>query len=213
MNASSLLWLMLACQTPDEKAVDETADTGPPAWETPCPSLTGLRRVGTGWTYAGSSGPGDYAVDMEVVGAEGASVSVTEDWTYTVSGGEPQTWQIVQDYRCDDAGLSQAGWTNADVQVLYDPPRLLVPAEVVEQMSWKINSRASNLHSGSVTSTTTELWTCGAGAWEERTVPAGTFDALRLSCASEGDFLTIGWFSAEVGMIDDNTIQLLSYAL
>lgn len=123
-------------------------------------------------------------------------------------------------YRCDEHGLwllSQVGPTTgtyptiqstslAQLEDVWDPPLLLLPAVVEVGARWqgKSTQRHTSTREGKPPEvhTNTIDRTCEVMLKQELTVPAGTFQALRVDCAPVGGTSKASaWYADGVGLI------------
>ena len=138
------------------------------------------------------------------------------------SSGYSATSTTVQNLRCESDGVYAVSVsTDSDVvsggtpfsdstQSTYDPPYLVIPADLAAGSTWHESSTATNVDAVAGTSTTTVDLTGTAGSAESVTVPAGTYDTLPVTYTPPSGTASHSWLAVGVGAVQTDYSELTS---
>ncbi len=175
--------------------------------------------LGSSWNYETLAGE---TVSTTVVGAEvfhGRSV-VGVDQRTTRSTGEQL---IGYKYLLNAAGnLYVAGWrlpqSWQDINTIHSPLPLKLPAAAEMQPSWQAAYTDSTYFGDTFTYEVQQSVVHVYQADEEITVPAGTFQALRITSQWNEGATIVTWYSSGVGVVQfvdyvGHTLRLVDYQI
>lgn len=157
---------------------------------------------GSSWNYVGSVGE---TVSTTVVGAEiyhGESVIRVDQRTDRGNGAELVSYK----YFLDDAGnVYLAGLalpeSFQDLNSIFRPFMLELPATDMMQPSWQNDFADSTFFGDMFVYDLQHSVVHVYQANEEVTVPAGTFQTMRISSQWNGGSTTISWYSSGIGVV------------
>ncbi|MFH1470071.1 MAG: hypothetical protein ABIO70_37145 [Pseudomonadota bacterium] len=202
--------------TDTDTDADGDADVGA------CSAWTGISRVGSTWSYAFADGDLSGTVDNEVtaydplvgtVGTESLSVLSTADYIitstttteYLCDGDGYWITHQYTEYSMQMSGQDFDGWT----EMTYDPPALLMPADMEVGTTWTtayVGTTETSISGASDFSSTVQQEVTGA---EQVTVPAGTWDTLLVEFTGDGEgFSNV---ARDVGQVKSNVTVLTSF--
>lgn len=219
MRATLLLGL-LGCSV--KVATGDTSETGDPPVEdsTACGAWTGFREEGQTWSYAWVSGDtsGDGLMTLDDLDELGGAAQTS--LVLSFSGPElSSTITTTVSYICDPEGI-WVGTQSTDWETVsgdytsaswllssYDPPWLMLARLAADGDTW--TGSTSHEQQGSAVETTVadKTWSMTA-ATETVTVPAGTYEALRVDVT--GDLGVTSWYADGVGLVKTGDLQLIA---
>jgi len=208
--------------TTDAGTTEERPDDGP------CPAWLGFTSAGVAWEYdyLEPDLDVDYVVTLDAY-SDGAGV-LLETQTYDVDGDTHYTLTTTT-FTCDDDGfwvLDRTSTYTTDPddddaayawnEVLYDEPILELPRSLTVGDSWSVfASGVTNSHTGYATKFSLQVEYV-ADAAESLTVPAGTYDTLRVeTVTANGPNVTLFntlWYAWDVGLVGTGLTELLSHS-
>lgn len=158
---------------------------------------------GATWEYElTGSMPGNMTRSLDDVTEKGFSVQET------IRGGA----ELSNGWTCDRGNLTMAA-INMEGFTTLTSKGVSLPADLKEGTTWS-QELVYGTKTGDIEMTTTMTNTCTAKGTESVTVPAGTFDALRVECTLVSSVLTKGtdtpttsevanqsWYTSGVGMV------------
>lgn len=203
-----------------EDTAPHTGETGEPASTdtSPCGAWTGYDVRGAEWSYAWVSGSisglgTTTLLDVDTTGGAASTRTVLAyedvDYTYTIT--------VATNYVCDAEGLwvgtQSTDWvtvtgdyTSTDwLLTTFDPPWLALQRDAEEGSTWVGNTHRS-VQGSAVASSEADLTYSMSAALDTVTVPAGSFDALRVDVS--GDLGLTSWYAAGVGLVKTGDLQL-----
>ncbi len=199
---------------------DADADTDADADPDLCGGYSGIRGVGSAWSWEYTGAISGYQ-NSRVSSINGATVEMVVDSQIT-SGDYTTTYDMRTSYRCDTQGLwytrnvadyhtvgpsyDYAGTTTSTYSGY-----LVTPANPTVGDSWNNNVSGTTLDGASGETTTYTFATSGRITAEETvTVPAGTYTALRTTLTTDGNVST-SWIAPAVGGVKADSTVLTSY--
>ncbi len=223
---ASLLVILIACSGKD--AVDSSLHTGesgePGSTDlTTCGAFSGFDAKGAEWSYAWTSGAtvGEGITTLLDVDATGGSAS-TSTVLRAESADSTTTITSTVSYVCDADGLwvgaQSTDWETVSAEstrtdwllTTFDPPWLVLQRDAVEGSSWSGTTHRS-AQGSAVDATEADLTYAMNAAVETVSVPAGSYDTLRVDVS--GDLGQTSWYSAGVGLVKTGDLQLSAFSL
>ncbi len=193
-----------------------------------CGDWSGIAGVGTTWEYSFSdasvsgsfvttvssldSATGDLVMDSLYDGTT-SSYSYTSSTTgnYRCDGDGMWMLDVSTTYKVTAGGSDSSGWT----RITYDAPVLLFPRDAAVGDAWTVDATGTIESSTADPMTFSTTTTYEVASEETVSVPAGSFDTLRLDSSTEevsGPPTTASsWIALDVGTVKTDTTELVSY--
>jgi hypothetical protein len=231
---------LLACGDKDDNALvpaspsssdDGTGDGGGDEIDSDlyglCGPYAGVEKVGSAWEYR-YDGERDGSYTVEATSWDGDSGAlILETSSDYFQDGVHIVSATAGEYLCDDegmwalslyteyteeaSGMVEEGWS----RLTFDAPALVLPFTLVDGTSWSTIGEGTAEYSSGVSDTVNLLTESVVEGEEAVSVPAGSYDALRIGSVSyDGVTETTSatsWRSPGVGVIKDAVSELVRY--
>lgn len=152
----------------------------------------------------------------------GTGEAVFDSTSNITTAQSTSTTTTVQNARCQPDGVHAVSITTdysvtaggqmftGSTDTTYDPPFLLLPADVAVGSDWDMSTAGTTTDSNSGTSTFSISQTASATGMESVTVPAGTYTSLAITYTpSTGDPFH-AWIASGVGTVKTDSTELSS---
>ena len=216
-----LLAFLAGCgqRAPDSASDDTGADTDTDTDAGVCPPWSGIHGLGTTWAwdydsqgYVGSgtktvtafdevSGAATIALDLEISGGGQDMVVHQEESAFCDPGGLWFTAVSVW-YKGDGMDTSEAYYQ-------FDAPALVLPWDLAVGVSWTTDRSGTVSAPDQPPSDCEDVMGFTVEAAETVTVPAGTWEALRVVDTVGANWTR--WFALDTGLVQDNAYSLVAY--
>ncbi len=199
---------------------DADADSDADADPDLCGGYTGVRGVGSSWSWDYTGSISGYQ-NSRVESISGETVVMAVD-SQIVSSGYTSTYDMRTSYRCDSQGFwhtrAEVDYSTVGPDYEYEGSStttysnyLLIPADPTVGDSWS-NTVSGTTTTSEGTSNSFSFTHSGSVVGEETvTVPAGTYTTLRTTSTTDGSSTNI-WYAAAVGGVKTDSSELVSYS-